>query len=599
MRVSRVRRRDFSRHWAFTPQARRLAVALRRAAEWPARIPAPLFALLLGLIAAAGARTRWAWAVSLWLVMLSDWAMVALLRRRGVSFGPPQPNTLCFALPRALVAVLPLPLPIALSLQAAGSLLALHALWIEPHRIGTTRETLRSARLRPGAPIRVMHLGDLHVERITDRERRLVELVAAERPDLIVCSGDLLNYSYAEDREAWDACRWIFERLTAPLGTYVVAGSFPADRDESVAYVVAGTPARWLRDERVTLDHRGQVIDLIGLHCTHRPFLERPRLDALVPASRDRFTLLLYHTPDMAPDAAELGIDWMLSGHTHGGQVRLPGFGALATSSLYGKAFEMGRYTLEDLTLNVTRGIGLEGSAAPGCGSCARPKSSCGRSTARRDEPGDAQGSSSHRSRRPSIKCGLRFQKTTVIAAAASALPPRTDQGLRRAKRSAPEAQSTAKNASCRTANDTVMATPTVGAWRSRLSSQPTAAPIPTHPTTSSSTPVAASRGAATRPPVDSVALPSTMAGIHARVVGSLPTARSRTVHQATSTRAAPRPAIAPSSNPSRMEVTAGGPSVMSGPPVIGRFPRRAANPSHPVPPPEARRTRCAPGSRA
>jgi predicted MPP superfamily phosphohydrolase len=55
----------------------------------------------------------------------------------------------------------------------------------------------------------------------------------------------------------------------------------------------------------------------------------------------------------------------MLSGHTHGGQVRLPWFGALVTSSLYGKAFEMGRYQLAGLTLYVTRGIGLEGSAAP------------------------------------------------------------------------------------------------------------------------------------------------------------------------------------------------------------------------------------------
>jgi hypothetical protein len=210
-----------------------------------------------------------------------------------------------------------------------------------------------------------VHLGDLHVERITDRERRLVEMVAAERADLIVCSGDLVNYTYAGDRAAWDAARWVFERLAAPLGTYVVAGSFPADRDESLAHIVAGTPARWLRDERVTIEHCGQALDLIGLHCTHRPFLERPRLEALLPAARDRFTLLLYHTPDMAPDAARLGIDWMLSGHTHGGQVRVPGLGALATSSLYGKAFEMGRYTLNGLTLYVTRGIGLEGSAAP------------------------------------------------------------------------------------------------------------------------------------------------------------------------------------------------------------------------------------------
>ena len=132
-----------------------------------------------------------------------------------------------------------------------------------------------------------------------------------------------------------------------------------------MADLVAGLPVRWLRDEGVTLQHRGQSFDLVGLDCTHKPFLERPRLEAILAGGRERFTILLYHTPDLAPDAAELGVDLMLSGHTHGGQVRLPLFGAVFTSSLYGKAFEMGRYQLDGLTLYVTRGIGMEGSGAP------------------------------------------------------------------------------------------------------------------------------------------------------------------------------------------------------------------------------------------
>jgi predicted MPP superfamily phosphohydrolase len=73
----------------------------------------------------------------------------------------------------------------------------------------------------------------------------------------------------------------------------------------------------------------------------------------------------LYHTPDLAPVAAAQGVDLQLSGHTHGGQVRLPFFGALFTSSLYGKKFEAGRYQVGALTLYVSRGIGLEGKGAP------------------------------------------------------------------------------------------------------------------------------------------------------------------------------------------------------------------------------------------
>ncbi|MCA1553353.1 MAG: metallophosphoesterase, partial [Chloroflexi bacterium] len=78
------------------------------------------------------------------------------------------------------------------------------------------------------------------------------------------------------------------------------------------------------------------------------------------------FTILLYHSPDLAPQAAALGtIDLQLAGHTHGGQVRLPFYGALLTSSLYGKQLEMGLYQLRDMLLYVSRGVGLEGMGAP------------------------------------------------------------------------------------------------------------------------------------------------------------------------------------------------------------------------------------------
>ncbi|MBE0695403.1 MAG: phosphohydrolase, partial [Anaerolineaceae bacterium] len=70
--------------------------------------------------------------------------------------------------------------------------------------------------------------------------------------------------------------------------------------------------------------------------------------------------------PDLAPNAANTGaIDLQVSGHTHGGQIRVPGFGAFFAASLYGKRFESGRSQVGNMTLYVTRGIGLEGKAAP------------------------------------------------------------------------------------------------------------------------------------------------------------------------------------------------------------------------------------------
>jgi uncharacterized protein len=106
-------------------------------------------------------------------------------------------------------------------------------------------------------------------------------------------------------------------------------------------------------------------IELIGLTCTHRPHLDSTRLEKLIENDSDLFKLLLYHTPDLAPAASRLGIDLQVSGHTHGGQIRIPGYGALFAGSLYGKRFESGRQQVGAMTLYVTRGIGMEGAGAP------------------------------------------------------------------------------------------------------------------------------------------------------------------------------------------------------------------------------------------
>jgi hypothetical protein len=74
---------------------------------------------------------------------------------------------------------------------------------------------------------------------------------------------------------------------------------------------------------------------------------------------------LLYHTPDLMPHAARLGVTLYLAGHTHGGQLRLPIYGAMATSSRWGKRYEMGRYQEHKTILYVNRGIGMEGLGAP------------------------------------------------------------------------------------------------------------------------------------------------------------------------------------------------------------------------------------------
>lgn len=303
-----------------------------------------------------------------------DWAVLAQLPRRGRSFGPVAPSLMAFTIVRAfftiVAALLPVgPLWTSTLVEISNFALTgylLESLWGEPFRLTLTRLTLKSPKLRGAPPLRVMHLSDLHIERLTRREQRLLKIIDQTRPDVIVYTGDLLNFSYLDDERARADCRELLSKLRAPLGVYAVTGTPLIDTPAVIEAIYPHMPhLRLLQNEAVTIEGYPQV-QLIGLTCTHDPALDRPKLDRVradVPI--DKYTILLYHSPDLMPEASQTDIDLYVCGHTHGGQIRLPFFGALVTSSLYGKRYEMGRYEANGTTLYVSRGIGLEGKGAP------------------------------------------------------------------------------------------------------------------------------------------------------------------------------------------------------------------------------------------
>jgi uncharacterized protein len=334
-------------------------------AERIERLPWPVFALILLVLALLPSRGSPPRAAILLGFFLSDWALIAALPMARKSFGPAKPPALLMAVLRLPFAYLPSPW--FFIFQAAGTFAALYAYWVEPHRLTIVRQSLRSPKFPPGPPLRVLHLADLHLERTTKREQDLQRLIRDLNPDLILFSGDFLNLSFTLDPEAWADARALMEEWKAPLGVFAVPGSPPVDPPQVLPHLLEGfSHIRCLHGEKVPLRVNNRSIDLIGLDCTHKPFLDGPKLlVALGGAASSRFTILLYHTPDLAPEAAAAGIDLMLSGHTHGGQVRIPGMGAVYSSSLYGKRFEAGRYLFDRMILYVSRGIGMEGLSAP------------------------------------------------------------------------------------------------------------------------------------------------------------------------------------------------------------------------------------------
>jgi predicted MPP superfamily phosphohydrolase len=255
------------------------------------------------------------------------------------------------------------------------SAVQLDAYVVEPLLVETTELSLRFDDLDPSAPpVRVVHLTDTHIERNSFREATIIQKVNALRPDIVVLTGDYLNLSRLSDPTSAAHFRQFVAQLQAPYGIYAVRGSVEPSL-ESMAWLVEGTDVVWLEQETVTVDVRGQPVTLVGVACSHRQGRDAARLDrAMKGVPPNAFTLLLYHSPDLIYEAAERQVDLYLGGHTHGGQIRLPFYGAIATGSIYGKRYIAGLFEEGDTRMYISRGIGFEGSGMPRARFLCRPE---------------------------------------------------------------------------------------------------------------------------------------------------------------------------------------------------------------------------------
>ncbi|MGC9349864.1 MAG: metallophosphoesterase [Anaerolineae bacterium] len=333
----------------------------------------PLWALLALIIGLFWGPFAWAAALAFACLILVDWVLLACLPYAGRSWGPVTPSLLGLGLVHALLFGLssvfrlqPIALGIVILVNALITVIAFYATWIEPFRIEVAHRTYPVAGGGGDRPRRFAHVSDIHFEGPSPRERGLLELLKAHAPDVVLLTGDYLNLSSVYDPEAQQGVRELLASIEAPLGIYAITGSPVVDIQGIVPEIFEGLPIHWLDDDAAPIVIDECPIWLMGVRNTYNEARDAAALQRLAAAlPEDSTRILLYHTPDLMPVAAALGIDLYLCGHTHGGQLRLPFYGALATSSKWGKRYEHGAYREGNTTLYVSRGLGVEGLGAP------------------------------------------------------------------------------------------------------------------------------------------------------------------------------------------------------------------------------------------
>jgi predicted MPP superfamily phosphohydrolase len=249
----------------------------------------------------------------------------------------------------------------ALSLAGYGTgfLLAAYALWIERRRV-QVRELEVSIEGLPLAfeGYRIVQLTDLHIGSFDRLSRGLAwaELANSTRADLALCTGDLVTSGpfYYQDAAK------VLGALDARDGTITVLGNHDQWEPERFVRLIEAEGVRVLRNQWVTVERDGACLVVAGLD-DHR-FTQRDDLGLALRGRPDGVTtILLSHYPTFFEAAAARGVDLVLSGHTHNGQIGLPFFGDRWNfARLTGQATR-GLFKKDRTQLYVSAGLGTSG----------------------------------------------------------------------------------------------------------------------------------------------------------------------------------------------------------------------------------------------
>ena len=212
---------------------------------------------------------------------------------------------------------------------------------------------------------RIAQVSDLHNAEFGEGNEKLIQLLSQTDPDIIVLTGDLIDSRHTDIEIALD-----FARLAIKLApVYYVSGNHEARvheyEDLKIGLAEAGVVI--LENQKVQITREGESITLMGIDdpSFQEDYLfgdsesvARQAIENLQNES-DEYTILLSHRPELFDLYVDTGMELVFSGHAHGGQFRLPFVGGLvAPNQGFFPKFDEGRFTEENTTMIVSRGVG-------------------------------------------------------------------------------------------------------------------------------------------------------------------------------------------------------------------------------------------------
>lgn len=241
---------------------------------------------------------------------------------------------------------------------------SLDAFVIEPHWLSVRREQMTTTKLTK--PLKIAVVADIQTDKITSYERDVFKRIKEYEPDLLLFAGDYIQLYNEKRTEQLAAFNTLLKEcgVKPTIGTFVARGD--CDSPDDWAKWSEGLPYM-VRDKTTTLNATNDIaVSILSLFDSRFP--------PYVPPKTNKFHIVLGHAPDFAlrkPPA-----DLLVAGHTHGGQVQIPGFGPPYTLSHVPRKWGGGCWT--DIgtgaMLCISRGVGMERETAPRLRFMCRPE---------------------------------------------------------------------------------------------------------------------------------------------------------------------------------------------------------------------------------
>ncbi|MGP7819788.1 metallophosphoesterase [Niallia sp. 01092] len=245
-------------------------------------------------------------------------------------------------------------------------LIAILFSYYQNNAVSTTKITIQSSKIPTSFnEYKIVQLSDLHSKEFGENQLRLVKKVKKLKPNLIVFTGDLVDADKYDEAISLA----LMKQLVSITSVYYVTGNHEwwSGKFDSLEKKLQDAGVEVLRNRNVTIHNGKGQIKLIGVddpaidrEAPNEAIVDQEMQSALKGLDTSKsFTLLLSHRPELLSLYEKHQIDLVLSGHAHGGQVRIPFIGGLvAPDQGFLPKYTAGTYKKGDTTLIVNRGLG-------------------------------------------------------------------------------------------------------------------------------------------------------------------------------------------------------------------------------------------------